>query len=353
MSEFPPAIQYVLENECDDMATSGQRIADVGFTDDPFDMGGSTVYGLSRAIRYRESLMPMDLGIASFSNADLKTVTRANAEAVFRQIYWVKFGYDRIINQDVATKVMDSAVNLNWPKGTYRIPAHLIAQIACNGLGYAGASDDAYLNKITRVGWMQKWKFVPWTLWNELWDARATGTRDALIGTQANVIARIIEHEMKDAEVELSDRDESLIQALYSGDARVEVKMGAALASQDQLEEWRTGGLSRVRARGGARPRRVREGRVRREGSRQVLVCLAAPGTVAPEPRRVRHQVGGPRGNPDQARRRRDADHRADAPGHPLRHARALRGLVPQREAPGDGRLPGGLWWSERGPGGS
>ena len=132
-------MQFVLENECDDMATSGKRIADVGggFTDDPFDMGGSTVYGLSRAIRYRESLMPVDLKIASFSNADLKTTTRSNAEKVYHKIYWVKFGYDRIVNQGVSTKIMDSAVNLNWPKGTYRIPAHLLAQIACNSLGAA------------------------------------------------------------------------------------------------------------------------------------------------------------------------------------------------------------------------
>ena len=88
-------------------------------------------------------------------------------------------------------------------------------------------NNSAYLNKITRVGWMQRWKFIPWPLWNDLWDNRGTGGARE----QANTIGRIIEHELAEAEVEPSERDEALVQALYSGAARVEVKMSSSPAN--------------------------------------------------------------------------------------------------------------------------
>jgi lysozyme family protein len=157
MSEFKPAIQYALENECDDRKTSGQRIADVGggFVNDPDDRGGPTVYGLSEAIRYREDLTPADFLLTDFSNASLKTVTRDTAETVYKRIYWDRYGY-AVFSQDVAAKIMDHAININWPKGSSCVTAHMLAQEA------AGATPDGVLgpNTIAAINHMDPQVFL-------------------------------------------------------------------------------------------------------------------------------------------------------------------------------------------------
>jgi lysozyme family protein len=125
VSAFEPAIAVVLRHEC------GPTIAEVGggFVHDPRDKGGATVYGLSEVIRKREGLLPEDLGVADFSDAELRKVPRAAAEAVYLRVYWERYRYERIDDQLCATKVFDAAVNM--------IPwvAHRIAQQACNNLG--------------------------------------------------------------------------------------------------------------------------------------------------------------------------------------------------------------------------
>ena len=146
-SEFRPAIEYVLTNECDDVARCGKRIADVGggFGDDPRDRGGATVYGISAAIRWREDVTPAELGIADLTNASLRSVKREDAEAVWRSRYWERYPYRELATQDVATKVFDAAANLNWPKPPFgqlpRVPGHRLAQQAANALGTSIAAD--------------------------------------------------------------------------------------------------------------------------------------------------------------------------------------------------------------------
>lgn len=125
MSAFDHAIAVVLRHEC------GPTILEVGggFVHDPRDKGGATVYGLSQVIRKREALTPEDLGIADFTDEQLRLVTRATAERIYRRVYWDRYGYDRIDDQLCATKVFDAAVNMG--AGT----AHALAQRACNVLG--------------------------------------------------------------------------------------------------------------------------------------------------------------------------------------------------------------------------
>ena len=126
MSEFGPAMLAVMRHECT------WPIADVGggFVDDPNDSGGPTVYGLSKVIRLREGLTPEDFEIQDFTNDSLKTVRREVAERIFKRIYWDRYRYGLVENQDVATKIFDAAVNLNPPAA-----AHRIAQRACTILG--------------------------------------------------------------------------------------------------------------------------------------------------------------------------------------------------------------------------
>ena len=138
MAEFPQAIEYALENECDDRSWSGKRIADVGggFANDPDDLGGSTIYGISNAIRWREDILPPELGITDFTVPELKKVTRVAAEACYKRIYWSRYGY-YVFQQDVANKIQDAAINMNWPKNSLNVTAHRLAQQACNVLGSA------------------------------------------------------------------------------------------------------------------------------------------------------------------------------------------------------------------------
>lgn len=145
MSEFRSAINFVLWNECDDTAACGKRIADVGggFVNDPRDRGGATVYGISEVIRTREHISPGDLGIPDFSDASLRMVKREDAEAVYRKIYWEAYGYEQLC-QDVATKIMDAAVNLNFRPPF--VTAHWLAQGAANALG-CGLSPDGILGQ--------------------------------------------------------------------------------------------------------------------------------------------------------------------------------------------------------------
>lgn len=148
MAEFRPAIDYVLFNECDDTRTSGQRIADVGggFTDDPRDRGGATVYGISRVIRQRDGVTPEELGVPDFHPASLHLVTREAAERCYRRIYWDKHPFADFASQDVATKVLDMGVNLNPPSSAYRL-----LQLVANGLG-AELLVDGKLGPKTVVG---------------------------------------------------------------------------------------------------------------------------------------------------------------------------------------------------------
>ena len=145
MAEFRPAIDYVLWNECNDTRTAGKRIADVGggFSDDPRDKGGATVYGLSRVIRQREAILPEELGIPDFHPTSLRQVTREAAERCYKRIYWDRHEFYDFTSQDVATKVLDAAVNLNPPAAAYRL-----LQMVANGLG-ASLVVDGKLGPIT------------------------------------------------------------------------------------------------------------------------------------------------------------------------------------------------------------
>ena len=81
MAEFKLAIPITLENEG-------------GYVNDPDDPGGETKYGISKR---------------SYPALDIKNLTVEQATAIYLRDFWK---YDGIIDQEVATKVFDSYVNL-------------------------------------------------------------------------------------------------------------------------------------------------------------------------------------------------------------------------------------------------
>lgn len=107
MSRFEPAVECVLAHEG-------------GYVDDPADRGGRTKYGISQR---------------SYPTLDIAKLTRDEAIEIYRRDWWERYGYDRIKDQGIATKVLDLAVNM----GTRR--AHLLLQQALSAVGMSVTED--------------------------------------------------------------------------------------------------------------------------------------------------------------------------------------------------------------------
>lgn len=111
MSAFEPAIAVVLRHEG-------------GWVDDPDDPGGETNFGISRRIIDREKLTPEELGLPSLNPGAMKLLKVETAVALYRQLFWEPYGYERLKNQEVATKLFDAGINMGPAR------AHVLAQQA-------------------------------------------------------------------------------------------------------------------------------------------------------------------------------------------------------------------------------
>jgi lysozyme family protein len=102
MSNFDTAIITVLKHEG-------------GYVNDPQDPGGATNFGIS--LKYLHSLGDLwshfDFDFDGDVDAeDIKKMTKEEAIEIYRQYWWDKNQYERILNQQIATKVFDLAVNM-------------------------------------------------------------------------------------------------------------------------------------------------------------------------------------------------------------------------------------------------
>ena len=125
MSTFDAAIPVILKHEC------GPHILPVGggFVNDPNDHGGATVYGISTLIIKREGITAVELGIPDLTPDSLQEVTLETAKGVYKRLFWDRYHYDLINDQNSATKVFDAAVNCGPGNG------HRQAQKACTLAG--------------------------------------------------------------------------------------------------------------------------------------------------------------------------------------------------------------------------
>lgn len=123
-SSFERAIPVILRHEG-------------GWVNNPKDPGGETNYGISMLFIKHEGFLPADLGLLNFNPGCLKLLTVTKAKDLYLQCFWNRFGYGRLTNQTVATKVFDAAVNC----GVHQ--ANLLAQRA------AGVHDDGFLGPIS------------------------------------------------------------------------------------------------------------------------------------------------------------------------------------------------------------
>lgn len=86
MASFDLAIPIILANEG-------------GYVNDPADPGGETNFGISRR---------------AYPSVDIKGLTRAGASMIYQKDFWK---YDGVQSQELATKVLDTCVNLGQAGG--------------------------------------------------------------------------------------------------------------------------------------------------------------------------------------------------------------------------------------------
>jgi len=91
-----------------------------GYVHDPRDPGGETKYGISKR---------------SYPSLDIASLTREDAIAIYYRDFYSKYGYGRLNDEAVATKVFDMAVNMG------PATAHRLLQEALVFLGYDIAVD--------------------------------------------------------------------------------------------------------------------------------------------------------------------------------------------------------------------
>ena len=109
MADFNQAIAVILRHEG-------------GFVHHPVDPGGATNWGISQ--RFLEGVM-----VRPISVDEIKIMPRETAIDLYREHWWDKYNYEAIIEQLIATKVFDIAVNTGPDRG------HKILQRALNQTG--------------------------------------------------------------------------------------------------------------------------------------------------------------------------------------------------------------------------
>jgi lysozyme family protein len=74
-----------------------------GYTNDPTDPGGATNFGITEATARANGYL-----------APMQDMEQADAEAIYREVYWTKPGLDHIstLSQPIAAEMFDTGVNM-------------------------------------------------------------------------------------------------------------------------------------------------------------------------------------------------------------------------------------------------
>lgn len=109
-----------------------------GWVNNPNDPGGETNMGITIRRIKEEGMGAADVGLANLEPGCLHKLTKWTATKLYWMWFWDRYGYARLNDQRVATKVFDCAVNT----GGYR--AHVIAQEAIGDVATAVKIDGVF-----------------------------------------------------------------------------------------------------------------------------------------------------------------------------------------------------------------
>lgn len=109
------------------------------FTNHGWDPGGATKFGVT--LRSAQASKGIDFDVDGDGDVDAKDIEvmdESKAMEFYRQ-WWDRYGYARIVDQMVATKIMDMSINMG-PRGVSKngtiYGAHVMVQKAVNKCGY-------------------------------------------------------------------------------------------------------------------------------------------------------------------------------------------------------------------------
>lgn len=132
-----------------------------GLVNNANDPGGATNFGISLYwLQHQGDFQSADLNHdGRIDINDIKLLTKETAAGFYRTKWWDLYKYDRIQNDDLATKVFDSAVNMGG------IQAHKLLQRAINGCGGScgvdgqlGPATLAAMNSIDAVALLRRFR---------------------------------------------------------------------------------------------------------------------------------------------------------------------------------------------------
>jgi lysozyme family protein len=115
MADFYKAIDHVLKNEG-------------GYVNDPVDAGGETKYGISKR---------------SYPNINIAMLTEEAAKQIYRRDFWDANNLEQIKDQEVATKLLDMAVNMGASRA-----AKILQQVLANDFR-ASVGIDGVIGRLT------------------------------------------------------------------------------------------------------------------------------------------------------------------------------------------------------------
>lgn len=147
MSNFIKTTDYTLQNEG-------------GFTNNPADTGGPTNWGITQTTF--ERFLRDEVTVSQ-----MKAMTRDDALAVYKSLYWSPLGLDGIVDDDVATAIFDVAVN-RGPHPAIRY-AQEASKIPVDGL--MGPLTAEAINKISKNNFLVRFTTLVQASYIELVDA--------------------------------------------------------------------------------------------------------------------------------------------------------------------------------------
>jgi len=131
MSDFNDAIPTVLRHEG-------------GFVDDLSDPGGATNYGVSlRWLKSQGLLEELEIEEGDKTQDEvmvIKNMTQAQAMGFYKAWWWDRYKYGNFNSQALATKILDTSVNLGPPR-THRMLQQVIGVAVDGVLGNASFAE--------------------------------------------------------------------------------------------------------------------------------------------------------------------------------------------------------------------
>jgi len=139
---IPPTFDYF------DEAMKVVLLHEGGYSNDQFDKGGATKFGVSLAFLKSDHL-DID-GDGDVDIDDVKALTLARSDEIYKQFFWIPNHYENIENKDLAIKIFDTCVNAGANR-THKILKSSINAIIKGKIAVNGQMDEDTIDIINLI----------------------------------------------------------------------------------------------------------------------------------------------------------------------------------------------------------